>query len=89
MQDAARTVYLFQCRGEDLYAVSTNRSGHNIPRSPCSQGWQFCETFLLSRDGPVPAPILATPILRGILDRGYYVWRGWSGPTERPARSAH
>jgi hypothetical protein len=20
----------------------------------------------------------------GTLDRGYYVWRGWSGPTKRP-----
>jgi hypothetical protein len=36
---------------------------------------------------PVPAPILPDPILKGIADVGYYVWRGWSsGPSERPAR---
>jgi hypothetical protein len=86
LEDPVHAVYLFQCRGEDLYAISNDKSGRNIPRSPCTRGWQFCEAFLLSRHGPVPAPILPTPILKGILDRGYDVWRGWSGATERPAR---
>jgi len=85
MEDAARTAYLFRCQGEDLYAVSHDKTGSNIPRSPCTQGWYFCEEFQLSRRAPVLAPILAEPILRGILDHGYYVWRGWSGDTERPA----
>lgn len=86
MEDPVQAVYLFQCQGEDLYAISNDKSGGNIPRSPCTSGWQFCEAFLLGRDRPVPAPILPSPILKGILDRGYYVWRGWSGSTERPAR---
>jgi hypothetical protein len=86
MEDIARTVYLFQCQGEDLYAISQDKSGSNIPRSPCTQGWHLCQQFLLSRDGSVPAPLLAAPILKGISDRGYYVWRGWSGSIERPPR---
>jgi hypothetical protein len=24
------------------------------------------------------------PIMRGIADKGYYVWRGWSGSSDRP-----
>jgi|SoiMetStandDraft_2_1073263.scaffolds.fasta_scaffold542863_1 hypothetical protein len=86
MEDTVHTAYLFQCRGEDLYAVSHDKSGTNIPRSPCTEGWHFCEAFRLGRGIPVPAPILAEPILRGISDHGYYVWRGWSGPTKRPTR---
>ena len=85
MQDAGRKAYLFQCRGEDLYAVSHDSTGGNIPRSPCTLGWSLCEEFLLSDGGHVPAPILPAPILKGISDRGYYVWRGWSGSTKRPA----
>jgi hypothetical protein len=35
----------------------------------------------------VPAPIMPEPILKGIADVGYYVWRGWSdGPWKRPER---
>jgi hypothetical protein len=84
---ASRTAYLFQCKGEDLYAVSHDIAGGNIPRSPCTQGWEFCERFLLGRDQPVPAPIMAEAILKGIADRGYYVWRGWSsGTSDRPLR---
>ena len=87
MPDATRAAYLFQCTDEDLYAVSHDMTGANIPRSPCTQGWQFCEKFQLWRDKPVPAPIMAETILNGIADHGYYVWRGWSsGASERPAR---
>jgi hypothetical protein len=83
MLEASRTVYLFRCEGEDLYAVS----GANIPRLPCTQGWRFCEAFELGRRLAVPAPIMSEPILKGIADVGYYVGRGWSdGPWKRPGR---
>jgi hypothetical protein len=87
MADAAIRAYLFQCEGEDLYAVSHDITGSNIPRSPCTLGWRLCKEFQLARHLPVPAPILPDPILKGMADVGYYVWRGWSsGPSERPAR---
>jgi hypothetical protein len=87
MSDTARTAYLFQCRGEDLYAVSHVSSGANIPRSTCAQGWIFCEQFELGSRTHVPAPIMAELILKGIADYGYYVWRGWSGLSKRPHSS--
>lgn len=45
MEDTARTAYLFQCQGEDLFAISHDKSGSNIPRSPCTHGWHLCEAF--------------------------------------------
>jgi len=87
MPDTARTAYLFQCRDEDLYAISHDITGANIPRSPCTLGWHLCETFQLGRRVSLPAPIMAEPVLKGIADHGYYVWRGWSsGTTKRPTR---
>ena len=84
MPDTPRTAYLFQCTGEDLYAVSHDITGGNIP---CTQGWCLCEEFQLGPRAPVPAPIMAEPILKGIADTGYYVWRGWSsGPSKRPPK---
>jgi hypothetical protein len=75
MLEASRTAYLFQCEGEDLYAVSHDITGGNIPRSPCTLGWRFCKAFELGPRLTVPAPIMAEPILKGIADVGYYVWR--------------
>ena len=87
MLQSSKTAYLFQCQGEDLYAVSHDATGANIPRSTCTQGWQMCEEFQLGLRSPVPAPILPDPILNGISARGYYVWRGWSGgQNKRPAK---
>ena len=87
MPDTARTAYLFQCKDEDLYAVSHDITGANIPRSPCTRGWVLCEAFQLGRRASLPAPIMAEPVMHGIADRGYYVWRGWSGgSSKRPAR---
>jgi hypothetical protein len=87
MMDSINTAYLFQCTGEDLYAVSHDATGGNIPRSSCTQGWILCEQFELGPGSPVPAPILPGPILAGISQRGYYIWRGWSsGKDKRPAR---
>ncbi len=87
MFDSSKTAYLFQCEGEDLYAVSHEVSGANIPRSSCTQGWKLCEEFQLGPQSPVPAPILPGPILSGIARSGYYVWRGWSsGSPKRPGK---
>jgi hypothetical protein len=49
MVDAAVTAYLFQCEGEDLYAVSHDFTGSNTPRSPCTLGWRLCAEFQLAR----------------------------------------
>jgi hypothetical protein len=88
MPNTSHIAYLFQCEGEDLYAVSLDVTGGNIPRSPCTLGWRLCEEFQLGRYAPLPAPIPAEPILKGITNQGYYLWRGWSGGADaRPSRA--
>jgi len=39
MPGDTRTAYLFQCHGEELFAVSPEKGRANIPRSSCTQGW--------------------------------------------------
>jgi hypothetical protein len=76
--------YLFHCDDTGLYAVSLDPSGRNIPRSSCPQGWQLETEFLLGVREPVPASIAPEPIIRGIRNLGYYVWR--EGRTRTPTR---
>ena len=78
MPDDAQTAYLFQCDDEELFAVSPDKAGANIPRSSCSQGWLLRREFQLGVQEPVPAAISPEPILRGIIAKGYYIWRSGS-----------
>jgi hypothetical protein len=75
MRGDAQRAYLFQCDGEELFAVSPDKAGANIPRSSCTQGWLLRQEFLLGTQDPVPAPIDPDPVIRSINDKGYYIWR--------------
>lgn len=75
MSDDAQTAYLFQCGDEELFAVSPDRAGDNIPRTSCTQGWLLRQKVQLDTQVPVPAAVGPEPILRGITDKGYYIWR--------------
>jgi hypothetical protein len=70
-----QTAYLFQCGDEALFAVSADKAGRNIPRSSCTQGWLMRQEFRLGTQDPVPFAMDAEPILRGIIAKGYYIWR--------------
>jgi hypothetical protein len=71
----ALKAYLFRCGDNGLYAVSLDPSGNNIPRDSCFEGWQLKTEFLLGGHEPVPASIAPEPILQGVRNVGYYVWR--------------
>lgn len=75
MNDDAQTAYLFQCKCDDLFAVSHDSTGRNIPRNTCAEGWSLLQEFQLGIHDDVPAPIMPEPIIRGILAVGYYIWR--------------
>jgi hypothetical protein len=75
MQGDAQAAYLFQCGDEELFAVSPDKAGTNIPRSSCTQGWLLRQEFKLGMQDPMPAAISPEPILRSIFAKGYYIWR--------------
>ena len=60
----ARPAHLFRCG--DLYAVSIDPTGANIPRNGCYEIWKHVTEFQLGVHEVVPAPINPEPILRGI-----------------------
>ena len=76
MRDDAQTAYLFQFGDEELFAISPDKTGKNIPRTSCTQGWLLRERFALGTQVPALNLIGTTPIIRSIIDKGYYIWRG-------------
>jgi hypothetical protein len=75
MPSDARTAYLFQCGNEDLFSVSPEKAGANLPRSICTPGWLLRQEFQLGALNPVPAFIKPAPIIRDLNAKGYYIWR--------------
>ena len=75
MPGDAQTAYLFQCGDEELFAVSPDKAGKNIPRSSCTRGWLLRQEFQLGAQDPVPTAISPEPVRRSIGDKGYYIWR--------------
>ncbi len=71
----AQSAYLFECDRDGLFAISLDQSGGNIPRDLCPEGWQLKTTFSLGVREAIPAAISPEPVLRGIRDVGYYIWR--------------
>jgi len=63
MSDDTLTVYVFQCASGDLFAVTHDITGANLPRASCALGWTLRDKFDPSEHAAVPASI------------GYYVWR--------------
>jgi len=66
LHDDATTAFLFQCGKSDLFAVSRDRTGANIPRVECPDGWLLRTAFKLGIHEPVPVAIEPEPILRGV-----------------------
>jgi len=75
MSDDAPTTYLFQCGDEEIFAVSPDRAGKNIPRTSCTQGWHLRQELRHGTHASVPTEVGPEPIRRGITDKGYYIWR--------------
>ncbi len=75
LHDDARTAFLFQCGKSDLFAVSLEESGGNIPLDACGEGWHYRETFQLGVHEALPIAVSPEPVLRGIEADGYFIWR--------------
>ncbi len=98
MPSDAPVAYLFQCASEDLFAVTPDKAGANIPRSSCTQGWLLRREFQLDTQCAGVAHIGPDPIVRSINDKGYYMWRdpSWTqratswlaAPTRSPEKSS-
>jgi hypothetical protein len=75
MSDDALVVYIFQCASDDLFAVTHDMTGANLPRTSCAQGWILRDRCQLGEYASISAPF------------GYYIWRD-SCWTQRTLRSS-
>ena len=55
--------------------MSPIRPAITFPGPAARQGWLLRQKVQIDTQVPVPAAVGPEPILRGITDRGYYIWR--------------
>ena len=47
-----RTVHVFQCGSADLYGVTRDQTGANLPTDECTDGWRFIKTVEMEEGLP-------------------------------------
>jgi hypothetical protein len=47
-----QTVHVFQCGSADLYGITKEQTGANLPTDECTAGWRFMRTVELSEGLP-------------------------------------
>jgi hypothetical protein len=63
MSDDLLDAYVFQCAGGDLFAVSHDMTGENLPRDSCPEGWILRGKYQFGEHASVPSQV------------DYYIWR--------------
>jgi hypothetical protein len=79
--DEAQRAFLFHCAFEaDLHAISLDRSGSNIMPGQCPTGWVLDQEVMIGVQDALPVALAPEPVLRGLRNVGFYVWKEGSNP---------
>lgn len=76
----ATVVHLFLCSQSGRYAVSRDPSGSNLPPDSCPGGWQHVGVMNLGVREALPIAADPEPVLRGLLNAGYFILPAGSRP---------
>jgi hypothetical protein len=76
-------VFLFRWAESDLYAVTAEQTGRNLPAGPDNKSWSAAGSFDL--DGQLPKYVAphAEEARRGLATQGFYSWHA-VGHLEEP-----
>ena len=74
-EDEITRVFMFESTDGKHLGFSNHSDGRTLPVGTNIGRWNFVSSFALAADRIVPANLPPEPILRGLLDVGFYVWR--------------
>jgi hypothetical protein len=79
--DDATRAYLFRAGNDpEVYAVTHDPIGANLPALDPVVEWHFDREFALGVREAMPIHVAPEPVLRGLLAHGYFVWCEGSNP---------
>lgn len=80
-------IHVFQCGNTDLFGLTEDHTGANLPIEECSGGWRFIKTVEYQRDLPpwgldVASKDRGAAVHAGISKNGYFIGESAALPTE-------
>ena len=69
------TAYLFQCARTDLFGITRDPTGADLPTVECSEHWVFRSEVALDGPDPSLSGLDLLEILKAMKLYGYYIWR--------------
>jgi hypothetical protein len=82
-----RTVHIFRCGSADLYGVTEDQTGGNLPTAECSAGWRLIRSMELEEGLPPRGMSVAwqerdSAVRGAIADHGYFIGEAGALPFE-------
>ena len=82
-----RTVHVFQCGRADLYGITRDQTGANLPPDECRDGWRFIKTLELEEGLPPRGMVVAwqerdAAVRAASADHGYFIGEAFALPFE-------
>lgn len=82
-----RTVHVFQCGSADLYGVTQDQTGANLPTDECMDGWRFLRTVDLEEGLPPRGMAVAwqeraAAVRAAIANHGFFIGESGALPME-------
>ena len=84
-----RTVHVFQCGSADLYGVTQDQSGANLPTDECRDGWRLLKSVEME-EGLAPRGMSIawqerdSAVRASIANNGYFIGEAAALPMEFP-----
>jgi hypothetical protein len=70
---AALAVFIFQCAGTDLYALTLYRDGHNLPAAVCNKTWVYRARREFTKDSLSSLPLDVLAAMDALIGDGFYM----------------
>ena len=82
-----RTIHVFQCGGANLYGITQDHTGSNLPTEECRDWWRFIKTVELAGGSPPRGMDVAwqerdAAVLAAITKNGYFIGEAGALPIE-------
>ena len=82
-----RTVHVFQCGSADLFGLTRDQTGANLPTDECTDGWRFVRTVEMDEGLPPRGMSVAwqereAAVRAALANTGYFVGEAGALPSE-------
>ena len=73
-----RTVHVFQCGSADLFGLTRDQTGANLPADECTEGWRLVRTVEMEEGLPPRGMVVAwqerdAAVRAAIANHGYFI----------------